>query len=378
MTIAPKKDGEKYYIYKTTNLINGKYYVGFHKTSDPFDNYLGSGVRLIDAIKKYGVENFKKEILFEFDTQEEAEAKEREIVNLDFVKDRNTYNVSLGGNVCVLYGKDNGFYGKTHTKETKEHISQMNKGTRRAFNHILEFDGKIFHGYDELLEENLFPSITYIKKAIICGVVKFIDPYLQMCLNAQRDNITPSSFIKYDLSKAKEFADKWNAEHGYDEFIPKPRKLKEYKYTPPTSSTKGKHRYWNIETLEQKYFKDGDPIPNGWVKGKPKDAIERDKNKRKPSFEKGTMRVVYDPSGKRHYIPINDPLPDGWYNTRPDFLPKLKRQVGTVMIVNDEGRRRFINKDETPPNGWKFATVTKGSIARRKLKELQRKESGDE
>ena len=76
MNIAPKKDDEKYYIYKTTNLINGKYYVGFHKTSDPFDNYLGSGVRLIDAIKKYGVENFKKEILFEFDTQEEAEAKE--------------------------------------------------------------------------------------------------------------------------------------------------------------------------------------------------------------------------------------------------------------------------------------------------------------
>jgi hypothetical protein len=55
----------KYYtIYKTTNLINGKIYIGKHETSDLNDTYMGSGKVLMNAIKKYGKDSFKKEILF--------------------------------------------------------------------------------------------------------------------------------------------------------------------------------------------------------------------------------------------------------------------------------------------------------------------------
>lgn len=52
---------KKYHlIYKTTNLLNGKIYIGKHTTTNKEDNYLGSGIKLINAIKKYGRENFKK------------------------------------------------------------------------------------------------------------------------------------------------------------------------------------------------------------------------------------------------------------------------------------------------------------------------------
>lgn len=87
----------KYTVYKTTNKINGKVYVGFHKTTDPNDDYLGSGKIFKRALKKYGKENFIKEVLFVFNTAEEMFSKEAEIVDKLFVESENTYNIMEGG-----------------------------------------------------------------------------------------------------------------------------------------------------------------------------------------------------------------------------------------------------------------------------------------
>lgn len=84
-----------YTIYRTTNQINGKCYIGKHQTKDLNDGYMGSGKLIKRAIAKYGIENFSKEILHVFNTEKEMNAKEAEIVTEDFCK--NSYNLCKGG-----------------------------------------------------------------------------------------------------------------------------------------------------------------------------------------------------------------------------------------------------------------------------------------
>ena len=60
-----------HYFYKITNNINGHFYYGVHNTNNINDGYMGSGTRLHYAYKKYGIENFSKEILKYFESRNE-------------------------------------------------------------------------------------------------------------------------------------------------------------------------------------------------------------------------------------------------------------------------------------------------------------------
>jgi len=84
-------------VYQIKNTINNKIYVGVHKTKNPNDSYLGSGLHIKRAIQKYGKESFTKSILFEYNNSIDAYLKESQIVNNDFIKRTDTYNLMLGG-----------------------------------------------------------------------------------------------------------------------------------------------------------------------------------------------------------------------------------------------------------------------------------------
>jgi hypothetical protein len=122
-----------YTVYKTTNKMNGKVYIGSHKTRNLDDKYMGSGKYLLSAIKKHGLSNFTKEVLFVFDNPEDMYAKEAELVNDEFLSEANTYNLKKGGfggfdyvnsTNKNLYGA-NGINGKEALKKARTIKKQL-------------------------------------------------------------------------------------------------------------------------------------------------------------------------------------------------------------------------------------------------------------
>jgi hypothetical protein len=93
----PRKQKDYHYIYKTTNLVNGKYYIGMHSTDNLKDGYIGSGKRLWYSIKKYGKENFKCEILEILPDRNLLKIREKELVNKDVLMDSLCLNLMCGG-----------------------------------------------------------------------------------------------------------------------------------------------------------------------------------------------------------------------------------------------------------------------------------------
>jgi group I intron endonuclease len=109
------------FIYLTTNRVTGKRYIG--QSTLRTDNYLGSGKALKRAIKKYGIHNFSRAILFEAFSQSDLNWAEHEFIReYDAVKRRDFYNIAPGGRASL------GFTGKHHTLEHRQYMSQKLKG----------------------------------------------------------------------------------------------------------------------------------------------------------------------------------------------------------------------------------------------------------
>lgn len=163
------------YIYETTNLINGKKYIGQHKASKFDNNYYGSGKILTQALLKEGKENFKVKIIEKCDSQKELNEKEIYYINkFDASNNDNYYNIGAGGsswnnsfnnrpkeerskiiseanyrrfkNPKERYKNGNAMRGKHHTEEAKKKMSISHSGK----NHWLY--GK--HPSKESIEKN--------------------------------------------------------------------------------------------------------------------------------------------------------------------------------------------------------------------------------
>lgn len=94
-----KRNYMYYYIYEIINKINGKTYIGQHKTKNINDNYFGSGTAITAAIKKYGKENFKK-IILENGTKENINDLEIKWINKKKKNGKAEYNIAGGGSAC--------------------------------------------------------------------------------------------------------------------------------------------------------------------------------------------------------------------------------------------------------------------------------------
>jgi hypothetical protein len=107
----------KYYtVYKITNIINGKFYIGKHITNNLKDDYMGSGKLIKKAIEKYGLENFKKEIIKVYSNENDMNIAESILVDLT---DNNTYNLQPGGKGDWSYVNGNNLSNTTYLKNKK-------------------------------------------------------------------------------------------------------------------------------------------------------------------------------------------------------------------------------------------------------------------
>lgn len=93
----PRKQKKHHFIYKTTNLINNKFYVGMHSTDSLEDEYFGSGKLIHYSVNKHGIENHKVEILEFLDSREALKKREAEIVNEELLSDPLNMNLMFGG-----------------------------------------------------------------------------------------------------------------------------------------------------------------------------------------------------------------------------------------------------------------------------------------
>ena len=123
-----------YIIYKITNNINGRYYIGRHATSNLDDGYMGSGIGILNAIKKYGVQNFTKEIIATTDSSEKLWELEKEIVNETVVKDPLSYNMAYGGK-HYLHGLKQYDYDAfiAHQSHAGQHYAKNFKGHKKEW-----------------------------------------------------------------------------------------------------------------------------------------------------------------------------------------------------------------------------------------------------
>jgi hypothetical protein len=143
---TPKISNYMYFVcYIVVNNINGMFYIGIHKTKYVHDEYLGSGVRILRAIEKYGKENFTKYIVAISDDRNKICDFERIMLKLTFPLKDKRYNLTDGGDGGWEFINANsigGFSGRKHKTSSIEKMLET-KLKNGNFYHTEESKRKI-------------------------------------------------------------------------------------------------------------------------------------------------------------------------------------------------------------------------------------------
>lgn len=214
-----------YTIYKITNIINNKIYVGKHQTNDLNDDYMGSGKRLKQAINKYGIENFKKEILFIFYTEEEMNRKEAEIVTEEFCLRNDTYNICVGGKGGFSYINTPEIL---NSEKRQDSIRKWNQIGREKHYNLLETNEEYKNKCNSISNEHLANARMSLKEKFPNGAF-FGKTH------------TEETKEKMKLSKKNAYDGIKNSQYG---------------------------TMWITDGYNNKKIKKDDPIPDGWSKGR--------------------------------------------------------------------------------------------------------------
>lgn len=337
-----------YYVYRIVNKINQHEYIGFHSTNDLDDGYMGSGKLLQQAYKKHGIENFEKTILKIFKTKEEAEAYERELVNEDYVNRDDTYNLSLGGNVCILFGEKNGFFGKKHSKES---IDKMVKGLNKYYethdgvwkernqfeDDDVIVDGVRYFSFSKAMKM-LNLSASELSSMLVLPGNGFVDQDRQKNLLQEiadiprKKELARQHIIERNRKNAKN--PKRNAKISKAlTGKPHPWQDKVNKNPVKIAKTAAKHRGMkrskqtceNISTAKKLYFEDNDV------------------------YNKDMIFIHNLTTNERTYINEGDPIPDGW---ELGLGPTKARGKKWYMNPNDLTQSKNFGPDEQIPEGW--------------------------
>ncbi len=122
-----RKEKKYHFIYKTTNLLNGKYYIGMHSTDNLNDGYMGSGKRLRYSINKHGVENHKKEVLEFFEDRKKLAIREREIITLNEIAKEECLNLCVGGEGGRGFTSEEQKINALKSHKKQKHLRETNK-----------------------------------------------------------------------------------------------------------------------------------------------------------------------------------------------------------------------------------------------------------
>lgn len=157
-------------VYVVVNQINQKFYIGYHSTTNPNDDYLGSGVQIRRAVRKYGRANFKKHVVFVSDSELEALEYEAEVLRVH-LESPDCYNIVPGGRGGPAVGRLGAL--AMHQKYTKEDRSgwasesSNPEKSRIAMRELNQNGHKFFHGKTHSIETKALMSKRAVERLAI-------------------------------------------------------------------------------------------------------------------------------------------------------------------------------------------------------------------